>query len=64
MHQNAHLIQDDVSVTDLGSTTGVDRDHVLCSLLDLQLNVQLPLQGCDSMLLIGPIEGARRLVGV
>lgn len=52
-----------VSGNDLGSTAGIDWDHVLRSLLDLQLDVQLPLQGCDSVL-IGPADRAWRLGGV
>lgn len=32
----------------LGGSVGVDGDHVLHPLLDFQLDVELPLQGCDA----------------
>lgn len=34
----------------LGGTVGVDGDHILDSLLDFELDVELPLQRCDALL--------------
>lgn len=39
-----------VSVLHLGGSVGVDGDHVLNSLFDFELNVELPLQGSDAFL--------------
>ena len=46
----------------LGGSIGVDGDHVLGSLFDLELYVELSLQGRDALLLgAGPALSPRRL---
>lgn len=48
----------------LGGSIGVDGDHVLCPLLHFQLDVQLPLQGRDPVLVSRGATDCPRRMGV